>query len=53
MEGLMSGERRLIRENDTNILRIESFVNVSRFKDNWHYKMKKVGKTEIRKNGFF
>ena len=28
----MSGERRHIREDDTNILRIESFVNVSRFK---------------------
>ena len=33
MEGLMSGERRHIREDDTNILRIERFVNVSRFKD--------------------
>ena len=28
MEGLMSGERRHIREDDTIILRIESFVNI-------------------------
>ena len=28
MKGLMSGERRLIRENDTIILRIKRFVNV-------------------------
>ena len=33
MEGLMSGERRHVREDDTNILRIKRFVNILRF--NW------------------
>ena len=28
MEGLKSGERRHIREDDTNILRIKRFVNI-------------------------